>query len=448
LKLNVVTFLIGLKIRNTVIQCMDREIRCTQCKVSRPLSDFTNKNGKVLKTCIRCRERSKRSRTKNKEVVNERSRKWKENHKDRIKEYNKSLRDGTDWSEVKKEKNIEDKKAPSRRKEHIFIDGVEYKNCSHCHENRELSEYVNCPASWDSLRPTCNVCLHETRVENKERITAYNKDYWQKTKEEQTIKNREWKENNRDRYNKYMREYKRDWEKEQRRTNPQFKMAKNLRTRLYVALRDQSAKKDVRTFDLIGCDQSFLRGWLEAKFRPGMTWENYGKWHIDHIKPCASFDLTDLEQQKECCSYKNLQPLWAHDNISKGCKIMNTDEGYYTDFEPDEDINLDEDIYTMVNNILENMEDEDPYLEDNEFELDADTEEIEEKEPEIIKPVVVKKPVQISKTVITKSSETSKPKVVPKKPVQTTKLVTKPKVAPKESIKPTITKIKKSIPKR
>ena len=53
-----------------------------------------------------------------------------------------------------------------------------------------------------------------------------------------------------------------------------------------------------------------------------MTWDNYGKWHIDHIKPCASFDMSIEKEQKKCFNYLNLQPLWAAQNFSKGTKIM------------------------------------------------------------------------------------------------------------------------------
>jgi hypothetical protein len=52
-----------------------------------------------------------------------------------------------------------------------------------------------------------------------------------------------------------------------------------------------------------------------------MTFDNFGKWHIDHIIPCASFDLTKPEQQRQCFHYTNLQPLWAFENLSKGSKI-------------------------------------------------------------------------------------------------------------------------------
>ena len=69
--------------------------------------------------------------------------------------------------------------------------------------------------------------------------------------------------------------------------------------------------------ELIGCTREKLIEHLENQFLPGMSWENYGKWHVDHIKPCSMFDFTDLEEQKRCFHYSNLQPLWAKDNLSK-----------------------------------------------------------------------------------------------------------------------------------
>jgi len=71
---------------------------------------------------------------------------------------------------------------------------------------------------------------------------------------------------------------------------------------------------------LVGISAQGLRDHLERRFLPGMTWDNYGAlgWHVDHIRPCASFDLTDPEQVKACFHYTNLQPLWAEDNLKKG----------------------------------------------------------------------------------------------------------------------------------
>lgn len=103
--------------------------------------------------------------------------------------------------------------------------------------------------------------------------------------------------------------------------SPQYKLSRNLRTRLWAALKKQNNKKSTKTFDLIGCSISYLTNYLAAKFSAGMTWENYGQWHIDHIKPCISFDLSDLQQQRECFHYTNLQPLWAADNFSKHANL-------------------------------------------------------------------------------------------------------------------------------
>lgn len=104
-----------------------------------------------------------------------------------------------------------------------------------------------------------------------------------------------------------------------RKHDPKVRLLSNLRKRVYDALsgRDKSAS----TLALIGCTVDELRAYLQAKFAPGMSWENYGKWHIDHIMPCASFDLSDRVQQLQCFNYKNLQPLWAVENIRKGAKV-------------------------------------------------------------------------------------------------------------------------------
>jgi hypothetical protein len=74
--------------------------------------------------------------------------------------------------------------------------------------------------------------------------------------------------------------------------------------------------------DLLGAPIEFVRLHIESQFLPGMSWKNHGKhgWHIDHIKPISSFDLTDPEQVKKAGHYTNLAPLWAYDNWSKGAK--------------------------------------------------------------------------------------------------------------------------------
>ena len=68
----------------------------------------------------------------------------------------------------------------------------------------------------------------------------------------------------------------------------------------------------------VGCDVKTLRDHLETQLKDGMTWENQGEWHIDHIKPCASFDITKEDERMKCFNYTNLQPLWGTENMSKG----------------------------------------------------------------------------------------------------------------------------------
>lgn len=101
---------------------------------------------------------------------------------------------------------------------------------------------------------------------------------------------------------------------------PKRKLAAALRMRVRHALHGRN--KSARTLELVGCSIEHLKLWLTFYFQKDMSWENYGEWHIDHIKPCAKFDLSDPAQQRACFHYTNLQPLWAGDNIRKGDKYV------------------------------------------------------------------------------------------------------------------------------
>lgn len=102
--------------------------------------------------------------------------------------------------------------------------------------------------------------------------------------------------------------------------DPALILPYRLRHRIYLAVRKASASKANRSMALAGCSAHFLVGWLRLQFKPGMTMENYGEWHIDHIIPCNAFDLTIADQQKVAFHFTNLRPAWAKENISKGAK--------------------------------------------------------------------------------------------------------------------------------
>lgn len=112
------------------------------------------------------------------------------------------------------------------------------------------------------------------------------------------------------------------WRRKQR--DPMFKVIQSLRGRVRSAiLANPKSRKIDRFCGLIGCGKFELRCHIERQFKPGMTWENHGAWHIDHIRPCCSFDLSIPEQQYACFHFSNLQPLWAAENLQKSGKWRN-----------------------------------------------------------------------------------------------------------------------------
>jgi len=167
------------------------------------------------------------------------------------------------------------------------------------------------------------------RKANKEKTKEYRKNYNELNKEKQKIYSKQYRKQNKS----IIKEKKRvRYQKEKEKVNKENKVRYNqdinyklkcrLRHRLRMALKKEfksgSSVKD------LGCNIDELKTYLESKFLSGMSWDNWTTdgWHIDHIKPLASFDLTDRKQFLEACHYTNLQPLWAKDNIIKSDNII------------------------------------------------------------------------------------------------------------------------------
>ena len=116
--------------------------------------------------------------------------------------------------------------------------------------------------------------------------------------------------------------YNKEYEIKRKKHDVEFRIAKNIRSRVSKAI-----KLDIKrgsSIDDLGCSIEFLKKYLESKFTEGMTWDTYGHkgWHVDHIIPLISFNLSDPEEFKKACHYTNLQPLWAIDNLKKNSKIL------------------------------------------------------------------------------------------------------------------------------
>jgi hypothetical protein len=182
------------------------------------------------------------------------------------------------------------------------------------------------------------------RVLHREELNKYNRLYKVQHKVELKIYDKQYKDNNKiilTEYSKiYLKEYRKSHKQEMKEYQKQYrlkhkkesnnwyknylkdpirKLISNYRSRIHIALKNNY--KISHTLELLGCSLDVLKNHLEKQFKVGMSWKNYGKWHVDHILPCASFDLTDPKQQKRCFHYLNLQPLWAKENLIKSDKI-------------------------------------------------------------------------------------------------------------------------------
>ena len=156
---------------------------------------------------------------------------------------------------------------------------------------------------------------------NKDQILSQLKEKYHLDAEDSRKRLRERRKANRDQVNERQRKYWKDWWSINK-DNPFIKITQSARSRISEAIRNKSTTRSGNTTKLLGCTFEQLYEHLESLFKNGMTWENYGRdgWHVDHIRPCSSFNLADPEQQKQCFHYTNLQPLWWYENLSKGDK--------------------------------------------------------------------------------------------------------------------------------
>jgi len=174
----------------------------------------------------------------------------------------------------------------------------------------------------NGLRLKCKECrkkdAKEEYKQNREEINKQCRVYARENPEKMRENGKRWRSENRARL--------RDYDRKRYNENIACRMAQNLRNRIGTVLK--GARKSSPTMVLLGCTTEEYQKHLEDQFQEGMSWDNYGNpngdhtkgWHVDHIRPCASFDLTQEDQQRVCFHYTNLQPLWAKDNLSKGDK--------------------------------------------------------------------------------------------------------------------------------
>jgi hypothetical protein len=261
---------------------------CNKCNTTKELTEFYKRSKDVYRhECKKCycdrvkqnslkhvEEKSaydKEYRKKNSETIATRRRKWeRENYQLKLEESKK-----------------EDPNLKITKK------------CSKCKEVTD--NFKRNVGKKDGFNHHCRVCEGKTarayEVANREAINE---------------RRRQWYEDNKEAINKRHQDRKKN--------DPVYRAVCNMRT--YMGLILKGTAKCESQMKLLGCTRDHYLHHMEAQFTEGMSWDNYGEWHQDHIQPCASFDQTDPEQQKICWHYTNFQPLWAEDNLRKSDQIV------------------------------------------------------------------------------------------------------------------------------
>lgn len=210
------------------------------------------------------------------------------------------------------------------------------KVCTKCGVEKPLAEYHKAKDCKFGVRAHCKICLladaaarynenrdrlvadmRERRKADPEAVRQYHRAYYKANTEKRRAYFRKWRENNRDRYLEgalaaHHRRY----------LDPKMRLESSIRAGVQKCLRGE--RKSARTFALLGYSRQELAEHLERQFAPGMTWENYGQWHVDHIVPLSSFNYAGPDDPafRQAWCLTNLRPLWAADNLKKGAKRL------------------------------------------------------------------------------------------------------------------------------
>lgn len=207
------------------------------------------------------------------------------------------------------------------------------KICSKCKEKKPLVEFYKNKTKKDGHANRCIGCKKKIqkkyRQDNIDKVRAYERKYYQNNLDKMHASMKKYRKNNPEKYLAQARKRQRSRDvmdrrnkqrKERWKSDKQYRLVGTLRARLQQALK--SNDKSANTLALLGCSIDYFKEHLEKQFTLDMNWKNQGKWHVDHTLPCASFDLSDSYQQKQCFHWSNLQPMWAIENMKKGDKEL------------------------------------------------------------------------------------------------------------------------------
>jgi len=219
----------------------------------------------------------------------------------------------------------------SRRNPHKDIDGVEHKRCAKatCKKWKKLSEFGKKRSAWDGLRSYCKQCeclrqkLYLQNPAAKKKRKEYDKMYSRSNRGKQRDKKYRESTNGKEK-----RRLQKKRHREKYKNNLEWKIRQYMSSRAWEIFNKVKRTKNISTVRMFGCDILQLRHHIEKQFKVFMTVNNHGKsgWHLDHRIPCKAFDLSNPLHQRVCFWYKNLQPMWASENIKKNDKYKEEDK--------------------------------------------------------------------------------------------------------------------------
>lgn len=283
---------------------------CKHCGVEKPVSEYQKAGGGKWNQpyCKPCdAERKRRHLVQNKDIITEKRKQYYEENKEMISEKTKTYRS----------KNIKKIKERSRKYSQANSEKIKQRNKEYGKANRKIISSklkAKRDANPEYYKAKAKAIRDNRTIEQKEAKRQYDKEY--KIKKRHIIE--EWRKKNADK----VREQRRIWGNKKAATDIVYRIKRNLRTRIRCALKPNNAYKSDGTEKLLGCTVGFFKIYLESLFTEGMNWDKFmsADIEIDHIKPCAKFDLTQEEEQRKCFHYTNCQPLWWYDNNKKGSK--------------------------------------------------------------------------------------------------------------------------------
>lgn len=223
------------------------------------------------------------------------------------------------------------------------------KICTKCGEEKSLDNFNKQKGGKLGLRASCKLCVKQYREDNKEQISNTHKIWVENNREHRTTYLKQWRVDNKEHrrvydakryaenkeeeklrvklYKKNNKEKVRIYERERRRNNKVLRLNDNIRRAISKSFENNGYTKNSSTAEILGCSYDDFIQHIQSQFQEGMTWNNKGEWHLDHIIPVSSYK--DEDELIKLNHYTNFQPLWAEDNMKKGDSYLEKDKQRY-----------------------------------------------------------------------------------------------------------------------